>query len=116
MKLLIMLASLSILMGCSTSKNATQSESTMDNSAEIKEMTAQGFLQGTIKAYETESNCPFIIEVSGEIPYYYDPINLEESFKQNDTKIWFTFAGLRMMNRCEKANPISILEIRKRAE
>jgi len=47
----------------------------------------------------------------------YDPINLDESFsafKQDGMKVWFTFAGLRMMNRCEKANPINLIDIQTR--
>jgi hypothetical protein len=116
MKSLVIIASLSLLMGCSTTKKTTQSDSAMENSAEIKEMTAQGYLMGTVKVYASEGNCPYVIEVADDTPYYLDPINLEESFKQEGTKIWFTFAGLRMMNRCIKANPVSILDIKKRAE
>lgn len=116
MKSFFIIASLSILMGCNTTKNTQQVDPPMDNSAEIKEMTAQGFLMGTIKTYKTEGSCPFVIEVAGETPIFYDPINLEEVYKVNDQKIWFKFAGLRMMNRCVKANPVSILEIQKRAE
>lgn len=116
MKSMIIIASLTILMGCGASKNKQQADSAVDNSKEIKEMTEQGFLMGTIKTYAAEGNCPYVIEVAAETPYFFDPINLEESFKQNDTKVWFRFAGLRMMNRCEKANPVSILEMQKRAE
>ena len=43
-----------------------------------------------------------------------DPINLEESMKKDGLKVWVTYQGLRMMNRCEKANPVSIVEIEMR--
>jgi hypothetical protein len=113
MKSLIIMASLSILMGCNSTKTTVNETTDME---QAKEMIAQGFLMGTIKTYATEGNCPFVIEVVGETPIFYDPINLEEVYKVNDQKIWFKFAGLRRMNRCIKANPISILEIQKRAE
>ncbi len=116
MKSIILIASLALIIGCTSTKNTQPTETTMDESSEAKEMIAKGFLMGTIKAYETEGNCPFVIEVAGETPYYLDPIDLDESFKQNDMKVWFTFFGLRMMNRCEKANPVKINEIKKRAE
>lgn len=116
MKSLFILTSICLFMGCNSSKLAQNETNTMDNAQEIKEMTDQGYLMGTIQGYSTEGNCPFIIEVAAETPYYLDPINLEESFKKEGTQIWFTFAGLRMMNRCVKANPISILDIKKRAE
>ena len=49
-------------------------------------------------------------------PYHLDPINITEEFKKDGEKIWIKFGGLKMMNRCEKANPISIIEIQKRVE
>lgn len=83
--------------------------------AETQQMQEAGFLMGTIKA-EIDTACPFVIEVGTENPYYLDPVDLEESYKSDGMKIWFKYRGLRRMNRCPKANPISVTEIQKRAE
>ena len=45
--------------------------------------------------------------------YYLDPIDLREDFQIEGEQVWFKYGGLRRMNRCEKASPISIIEIIK---
>lgn len=112
---MILFSTLFILVACSSTKTASNQPNTQ-TMEEQKEMLAEGYLMGTIMAHSSEGNCPYIIEVVADPPYYFDPINLDENFKKEGEKIWFTFAGLRMMNRCEKANPVSILDIKKRAE
>lgn len=111
-----------LLASCNSKKVAT--EATTDATAETKtmsmnakEMIKNGFTMGTIEESKAEGDCPFVIRIEGEDkPYFYDPINLDESFKKHGEKIWFTFNGLRMMNRCERANPVSIVAIQKREE
>ena len=90
---------------------------TSKNSEMSAKMIEDGFKMGTIVASKAEGDCPFTIQMEGEDkPYFLDPINLDESFKKNGQKVWFTFNGLRMMNRCEKANPVSIVEMKKRED
>ncbi len=80
-------------------------------------MIEEGFIKGIIVTSKVEGDCPITIQVEGkEGSYFLDPINLEDNYKNDGEKIWFKFAGLRRMNRCEKANPISIIEIQKRVE
>ncbi len=80
-------------------------------------MIEEGFIKGTIISSKIEGDCPITIQVEGkEGSYFLDPINLEDNYKNDGEKVWFKFAGLRRMNRCEKANPISIIEIQKRVE
>jgi hypothetical protein len=116
MKTIFALTTLVVLSSCNQ-------KATNDAMAETKKtemhtkMTANGFKMGTIVASKVEGDCPYVIEMEGDNkPYYLDPINLDESFKKNGEKIWFTFGPLRMMNRCEKANPVSIIEMEKREE
>lgn len=85
-----------------------------------KTMKEAGFLEGVIVASSEEGDCPFTIRVlnndSYSESYLLDPINMTDEYKSNGQKIWFTFAGLRMQNRCDKANPVNIIEIQKREE
>jgi hypothetical protein len=80
-------------------------------------MTSNGFKMGTIVTSEEEGDCAITIQLEDkDYQYFLDPINLEEGFKTNGEKVWVKFNGLRMANRCIKANPVSIVEIQKREE
>ena len=120
LKPLVLMLSIGILSSCSANKK--MNKETMEDKAtesvkmEMNKMIEAGFTEGTIVASLAEGDCPFTIEVPGENAYFLDPINLEEEFKVNGQKIWFKYAGLRMMNRCEKANPVNLIEIQKREE
>lgn len=108
-------------LSCSSSKTAKQSEEgtkdSIEMSASDKSMIEAGFSLGTIEASTVEGDCPFTIKIDDEdTPYLLDPINLEEPYKVDGQQVWFKYSGLRMMNRCDKANPISIIEIQKREE
>lgn len=112
MKLLIPIVSILFLLGCSSTKKMEYTPTP----EESKNLQA-GFIKGTIKAEPMGGACPYVIEANGESgAYYLDPINLTEYYKKDGQKIWFKFRGLRMMNRCEKANPVSIEEIKERSE
>ncbi|MCW5518346.1 hypothetical protein J1N09_00750 [Aureitalea sp. L0-47] len=80
-----------------------------------KKMKEAGFYSGTVMYSDAEGDCPYTIDVdSDDYTYLLDPINMDEKYQKDGAKIWFKFAGLKMMNRCEKANPISIVEIQDR--
>ena len=97
---------------CCTS-NKTTGDAAMKDSMETKKMVEAGFMMGTIVASTAENDCPYVIssEVDGTAVMY-DPTNLEESYKKDGMKIWYKYQPLRMMNRCDKANPVSITEIK----
>lgn len=115
LKSTLFVLSLIILVGCSSKKTTAEEMTTHKELLSAEKMMEQGFKMGTIVASKTEGDCPYVIEVKGEDkPYFLDPINLEEKYKKDGANVWFTFGGLRMMNRCEKANPVSIIEIRNR--
>ncbi|RFN59000.1 hypothetical protein [Marixanthomonas ophiurae] len=80
-----------------------------------QKMMDAGFKKGMIVFSEKEGDCPYTIKLE-EGDTYYDPINLEESYKKDGEKVWFQFNPLRRMNRCVKANPVFVSEIQKRAE
>ena len=96
-----------LLFSCKSTNNS-------ENKIAIEKMMEAGFTKGTVVTSKIEGDCPITIKVQGkDAPYFLDPINLENIEINEGENIWFKFAGLMMMNRCEKANPISIIEIVK---
>jgi hypothetical protein len=97
-----------------TSKKTTANETVKNatNTMNKAEMISNGFTFGTIEESIKEGDCPFTIRMGdAKEKTYYDPINLDDSFKKDGMEVFFKFGGLRMMNRCNKANPIEIVEI-----
>lgn len=85
------------------------------NTEEEMKMTEAGFMKGTIIYSSREGDCPYVIEVDDpNYNYMLDPVNLDENYKASGAKVWVKFAGMRMPNRCEKANPVNIIEIQTR--
>ena len=75
-------------------------------------MIMKGYLAGEISISNTEGDCPVTIKIPGKNgTYYLDPINLEEKYHIDGLNVWFKYGGLRRMNRCQKANPVTINEI-----
>jgi len=114
--ILVALASLVLASNCTSSKSTTKGDSESNSQAAAKQLMDQGFMKGTIVYSEKENDCPYTIKVEADEPYFLDPINLDGAYKNDGEKIWFKFTGLRRMNRCEKANPVSITEMQKRGE
>ncbi|PKA82742.1 hypothetical protein ATE92_0879 [Ulvibacter sp. MAR_2010_11] len=118
----VAIVSLAIFSYCSSTKTNTN-DSTLSNtpsaselSKESQKMLDAGFKRATIVASAVEGDCPYTLQMVEDNNALLDPINLEETYKSNGMKVWVIYNGLRMMNRCEKANPVSIQDIRKRAE
>ena len=95
------------------SENET-SESTTTADMVAKKMLEAGYAKGTIVYSDIEGDCPYTIRVDSESSYLLDPVNLTETYKNDGAKIWVKYTGLRRMNRCEKANPVTITEIENR--
>lgn len=118
----LVILSIFLVSACNSKKTTADAEATAKEkiSAASKKMMEEGFKQGVIVISRSEGDCPVKIKMDdAEMPYHLDPINIDEydtAFKQNDTKIWFTYQPLRMMNRCEGANPVNLTAIQKREE
>lgn len=69
-----------------------------------------GYTSGIIVYSKEKDDCEYTIKLKDGL--YYDPINLEDGYKKDGMAVYFKFRGLRMMNRCNKANPVSIEEMR----
>jgi len=115
---LILVFLVSITACCTSKKTATAATSDTSDKQEVMmsdaKMIEAGFKQGTIEASTVEGDCPFVIKMDGEQSYFLDPINLEETYKKDGMKLWFTFRPLRMANRCKKANPVEIEDMQLR--
>lgn len=99
-----------------TSTNTTTTETNTNTGAmDPKKMMAAGYFLGTIVYSDKEGDCPYTIQMPGDKMefYYLDPINLEEKYKKDGQKVWIKFNGLRRMNRCDKATPAEITDIKK---
>lgn len=116
-KTLAFFLTLTITSCCSLTKTPNTSYESDEKKLEQNEklFLEQGYSKGTIVYSDVKGDCEYtiLLEPDGNL---FDPINLGESFKKDGAKIWFTFRGLRMMNRCDKANPVSIQTIQMRTE
>ncbi len=113
----LLLASIIIMSCCSSTKSTSNSETSNTAEMESKKMMDEGYKMGVIVTSRKEGDCPITIQIQDEETYLLDPINIAEMYKVIDgDKVWVKYTGLRMMNRCEKANPVSLTEIQKRLE
>jgi hypothetical protein len=80
-------------------------------------MVEKGFKMGVIVISKIEGDCPVTVQILNKDPYFLDPINITDMYDVNDgDKVWIKYNGLRMKNRCDKARPVSLTEIKKRLE
>lgn len=118
-KTFVVLCILVLATACSSSKtknmsNETTTTNTTMATAEDDKMKSEGYTKGTIVFSDEPDDCAYTIQLEGEDNLMYDPMNLDVMYQKHDAKIWFTFSPLRRMNRCVKANPIYITDIKKR--
>ncbi|MFC7356367.1 hypothetical protein ACFQO1_01600 [Jejudonia soesokkakensis] len=102
---------------CNASKSSEIKDQKSENTIEeTNKMEEAGYKKGTIVYSGEENDCEYTIKMEGNSTYFLDPIILENTLKKDGQKVWIKFRGLRQMSRCEKANPIELIEILKRAE
>ena len=92
-----------------TTTTTTTTTATKDN-----KMVNEGYTKGTIVFSDKTDDCAYTIQLEGKEGLMYDPMNLDVNYQKHDEKIWFTFSPLRRMNRCVKANPIYLTDVKKR--
>jgi maltose-binding protein MalE len=111
------------VLSCGSTEKLTQSTTTSETTTttettetvDPQKMIAEGYLLGTIVYSDKEGDCPYTIQMPGDKMefYYLDPINLDEAYKKDGLKVWVKYTGLRRMNRCDKATPAEINDIKK---
>ena len=119
LKSLVFIFTLSIVSCCSTTKTVNETEkgsTTNIVSMDTQKMMDEGYQKATTVASSLTGDCPITLQIEGDNSYLLDPINLEEGYKANGIKLWVKYTPLKMMNRCDKANPVNIVEIQKREE
>ncbi len=114
-KTLFALFILATVIACSSTKTKEGSNETATTETATKDdkMINEGYTKGTIVFSDKPDDCAYTIQLEGKDNVMYDPMNLDVKFQKHDEKIWFTFSPLRRMNRCIKANPIYITDIKK---
>ncbi len=114
----------SLFLSCGVNQNLSQTEE-INKNAEIEvqkmegeKMISEGYLPGRVVYSDLADDCEYTIQLedSEKNFYYVDPMNLAEDFMKDERTVWVKFDGLRRMNRCEKANPVMIVEIKDRKE
>lgn len=123
-KKFLLLLFIATFSSCLTPKETSQTmETNSPSEIEAKKIAAQkmmaeGYLPGRIIYSDLADDCEYTIQLKADEKefYYVDPINLEQSFRRNNQTVWVKFNGLRRMNRCEKAAPVEITEIKNRDE
>lgn len=119
MKLLITsICALAISLSACNAKKDAAAEAKANQVAMEKqkqEMLDKGYSLGTIVKGADAKDCAFKIQMGDEgSKYFLDPTNLDASFQQDGIEIWFTYTGLRMMNRCPSASPIRVEDMQRR--
>ncbi|QNJ97310.1 hypothetical protein [Constantimarinum furrinae] len=114
--LLVISIGLTACCGSTKTTEGTANDNMNDNAMQDQKMVEAGFMKGVIVASTKEGDCPYTIKVIENNDYNYelDPINMEKTYMKDGMEVWFKFTGLRMPNRCTKANPVSLTEIQKR--
>jgi len=109
LKKTILFATFSVfaLIQCTTKKNIVATE-TPQEWGEV--LPTKAHLKGIILQQSPQEGCPYLIQMEGSPAYFLDPVNLPPEFAQDKKEVYFTFRGLRQMNRC-KGNPIWILDM-----
>ena len=112
------------IISCAPIQNRTQDVET-NSPAEIEakkilgeKMVEDGYLPGRISYSDLRDDCQYTIQLKdGEKTFYYvDPINLDEKYNTDGQTIWVKFTESEAEKRCEKADPIEIIEILNRDE
>jgi hypothetical protein len=105
--ILITVLSLFVITQCTTKKSLT----TQKPSNMLDQAPSENHLLGISEQQSPNGGCPYLIKVIGDTAYFLDPVNLPSAFAQDKKQVWFTFTGLRRMNRCPLGNPIWIDDI-----
>ncbi|MFY7671951.1 hypothetical protein ACOSP6_12770 [Tenacibaculum sp. MEBiC06402] len=113
LKHLTLALSLSIcFFSCNSSKKVTDSKQTNETP---EYFTSSGYVKAIITNNSNNSGCALIVKLEGSKELL-DPLEINPDNYQNEQKIWFKFSSTRMMNRCEQARPVKVIDIKKRDE
>lgn len=81
-----------------------------NNKATIMDFDTTGYTSGTIVQSKVEGDCEWTIKL--EDGRHFDPMTIDKGFMENGAPVWFKYTPQRRANRCKKATPIAITEIK----
>lgn len=86
-----------------------------DENAKTTEMTnstfdSKGYTAGTIVQSKAEGDCEWTIKLADG--RHLDPMTMDKDFMEDGAEVWLKFSPQRRMNRCDKASPVEITEIK----
>ncbi len=111
MKTIVTLLGVAALLCFTSCKNTEEvTKDNIEKKVVEEKFDPTGYTLGFITYSKEKDDCEYTIKLKKGL--YYDPINLDDSFKKDGMAVYFKFRGLRMRNRCTKANPVSIEEMR----
>lgn len=108
---LILLGAVTLLCFASCKNTEEVAKDNIEEKVAEEKFDPTGYTAGVIVYSKDKDDCEYTIRLKDGL--FYDPINLEDSYKKDGMAVYFKFRGLRMMNRCNKANPVSIEEMRQ---
>ncbi|WP_299761132.1 hypothetical protein [uncultured Dokdonia sp.] len=100
-------AALLCFVSCKNTEEVTKDN--IEEKATEETFDSTGYTSGVIEYSQEKEDCEYTIKLKDGL--YYDPINLEDGYKKDGMTVYFKFSPLRMKNRCNKANPVSIKEM-----
>jgi hypothetical protein len=100
------------LLSCNSSKKITDNNDATETS---EYFVNNGYSKAIITNTKNNSGCALIIRLENSKELL-DPLEINPDNYPNEQKIWFKFSATRMMNRCEQARPVKVIDIKKRAE
>ena len=101
------------LLSCNSSKKVTDNNN--DTTDISQYFIDNGYQKAIITNSKNNSGCALIIKLENSKELL-DPLEINPDNYPNELKIWFKFSASRMMNRCERARPVKVIDIKKRDE
>lgn len=69
-----------------------------------------GYTSGTIIQSKAEGDCEWTIKLKDG--RFLDPMTIDKDFMKDGATVWVKFLPQRRMQRCDKANPVDLTEIK----
>lgn len=78
--------------------------------ASTMDFDTKGYTAGTIVHSKAEGDCEWTIKLADG--RHFDPMTMDKGFMKDGASVWFKYTPQRRMNRCDKASPVAVTEIK----
>ncbi len=113
MKIKLFITGITIVTGLvlsSCGQKATTEEKVKEETA--MQFDTTGYTSGTIVQSKAAGDCEWTIQL--EDGRFLDPMTIDKDFMKDGATVWIKFLPQRRMQRCDKASPVAISEIKLR--